>query len=299
MAEKRRLNADIASSISQLQSVLKQFEKKQKIYRLIIRGKGLEFETYRNFDPDDDASLIDWKASKRANKLLTKQFKEEKDLKIMFLIDISENMVSGSTEKLKCEYSAEVSGALAHMIMGEGDKAGFIYFNEKVLKYISPSRGKRHFGQFLDDITNAENYFGSSNLKMVFDFAFNYFPKSIESVIIISDFASFNKEAKKSLLTVAKKFETLLLSVKDPIDKTLPEFSEEIVIEDPETGQQMLINPAIAKKIYEQHMLEKERFLKQACTKNNIDFLELMTDKPFVPTLATFLKERTGRRFFR
>jgi len=299
MPEKRRLNADIASSIAQLQAILKQFERKQKLYRLILQGKGLEFETYRNFTPDDDAAMIDWKASKRANKLLAKQFKEERDLKIMFLIDIGENMISGSTEKLKCEYAAEVSGALVHMIMHGGDKAGFIYFNNQILKYIRPSRGKKHFGQFLDDITNAENYHGSSDLKLALDFAFNYFPRSTASVIIISDFASFNEETKKSLLTVARKFETLMISVRDPTDKTLPDFSEEIVIEDSGTGQQMLVNPSIAKKIYEQQMIEKEKFLKQTCSKNGIDLLEVMTDKPFVPTLAAFLKERTGRKFYR
>lgn len=298
MTEKRRLNADIASSISQLQAIIKQFEKKQKLYKLIIRGKGLEFETYRNFTPDDDAGMIDWKASKRANKLLAKQYKEEKDLKIMFILDVGENMVSGSTEKLKCEYSAEVTGALVHMVSSGGDKAGFIYFNEKVIKYIRPSRGEKHFGQFLDDITNAENYYGPSNLKLALEFGFNYFPRSTESVIVISDFANFNEETKTSLLPIAKKFETLLFLIKDPTDKTLPDFSEEMVIEDPETGQQMLVNPAIAKKIYEQRMLEKEKFLRETCSKNNIDFLELMTDKPFVSTLATFLKERIKRRHF-
>ncbi len=299
MPEKRRLNADIASSIAQLQAIIKHFEKKLKIYRLILRGKGLEFETYRNFTPDDDAGMIDWKASKRANKLLAKQLIEEKDLKIMFLIDTGENMISGSTEKLKCEYAAEVSGALAHMVMEGGDKAGFVYFNGQVTKYLKPSRGDRYFGQFLDYITDAENYGGPSDLKAALDFSLTYFPKSTESVIIVSDFASFNEESKTSLLTIAQKFETLVIPIKDPTDKTLPDFSEEIVIEDPGTGQQMLVNPAIAKKIYEQQMLEKEKFLKQTCSKNNIDLLELMTDKPFVPTLATFLKERTERRKFK
>jgi uncharacterized protein (DUF58 family) len=299
MVEKRRLNADIASSVAQLQSIIKQFEKKQKLYRIIIRGKGLEFEAYRNFTADDDAGLIDWKASTRANKLLTKQFKEERDKKIMFLIDVSENMVSGSTEKLKCEYAAEVSGALAHMIMNGGDKAGFLYFNEEITKNIRPSRGDRHFGQFLDDVTNAENYKGGSNLKMALDFAFNYFPRATASVVIVSDFAIFDEETKKSMVLVSRRFETLLISVKDPIDKTLPDFSDEVVIEDPKTGQQMIVNPAIAKQIYEQQMIEDAKFLKKTCDVNNIDLLELMTDKPFVPSLAAFLKERIVRGRFR
>jgi len=297
MAEKKKLNSDIGSSISQLMAIIKQFEKRQKLYQIIIRGKGLEFESYRNFTPDDDANLIDWKASKRANKLLTKQFKREKDLKVVFMIDMSENMVLGSTEKLKCEYAAEVAGALSYLVMDTGNMAGFIFFNDGVKTYFRPSRGKKHFGMILDYLTSAENYGGSANLKTALDFSIDYIPETISSMIIISDFASFDDKIKKSISLVGKKFETLLLSIKDPLDKTLPNISGEVVIEDPNTGQQVLVNPALAKKVYESQIAKKEKEFRQFCLENNIDLLELMTDKQFAYTLATFLKERVkGRR---
>ena len=72
-------------------------------YTSIFRGKGLEFDTYRNYSPGDDASFIDWKASARANELLVKEYVEERDVKIFFLVDVSSSMVFGSTEKLKNE----------------------------------------------------------------------------------------------------------------------------------------------------------------------------------------------------
>ena len=72
-------------------------------YRSVFKGEGSEFIGYKVYTPDDDASLIDWKASMKANKLLVKEFIEERNLDIFFLIDASSSMTLGSIDKLKCE----------------------------------------------------------------------------------------------------------------------------------------------------------------------------------------------------
>ncbi|MBU0467286.1 MAG: DUF58 domain-containing protein [Nanoarchaeota archaeon] len=287
-----KLNVNISGAISEFQAAMKEFLLKRRLYRILLRGKGLEFEAYRNYAPDDDASSIDWKASKRANTLLVKQYRDERNLKVVFLIDLSENMVFGSAEKLKCEYAAEVVAAFAHLITTTGDKPGFVFFNESVKDYMKPSAGTKHFSRFVDYITTASNYRGHSNLREGFDFLLSYIGKSVESVILVSDFISFNEELKKEISLIANKFETTLLMIRDPLDNTLPDFAGEVVIEDPRTGQQLLMNPKVAKKAYELHAQEQEQAIRITCMKNNIDLLELMTNNPFVPTLSAFLKGR-------
>jgi len=94
----RKLNLDIAGAVSEFEAYMREFLVKKIIYKIIFRGKGLEFDSYREFYPDDDAKDIDWKASTKANKLLVKQYVEERDLNIMFVIDISDNMLFGSTD---------------------------------------------------------------------------------------------------------------------------------------------------------------------------------------------------------
>src|SRR3972149_6381710 len=96
----KRLNVDVAGSITELQAVLKEFRLRRDIYKILFRGKGLEFDGYRDFSPDDNAEDIDWKATARSQKLLVRRYKEEREMKIMFLIDTGTNMVFGSTEKL-------------------------------------------------------------------------------------------------------------------------------------------------------------------------------------------------------
>ncbi|MBS3077738.1 DUF58 domain-containing protein [Candidatus Pacearchaeota archaeon] len=296
MDKQRFLKADIAGAISDLQASMKEFLLKRRLYRLLLRGKGLEFESYRTYAPDDDAGSIDWKASRRANSLLVKQYRDERNLRVVFLVDVGANMVFGSVEKLKCEYAAEVVAAFSYLITTTGDKPGFIFFSDKVNDYIKPSRGKKHFSQFTDYITETKNYGKFSNLDIGLEFALNYIGKDVESLVIVSDFLSFQESTKINLSFIAKKFETTALMIRDPLDNTLPDISGEIVVEDPKSGQQLLVNPKVAREAYEKYSSAQQESVRKACLASNIDLLEILTDKPFVPTLSSFLKSRVRQR---
>ncbi len=296
MKKERTMNVDIARSITELRAAMKEFLLRHRLYKLLLRGKGLEFEAYRSYAPDDDASSIDWKASKRANTLLVKQYRDERNLKIMFVVDVGENMVFGSSKKLKCEFAAEIVAAFAHLIITSGDRVGYILFSDDVKEYVRPSGGKKHFARLAEKLTDPNNYGKISNLKKAFDFIINYLTKEISSVVIISDFISFHSELEKDLSLVGNKFETVALMIRDPLDHTLPDFAIEVVIEDPKTGQQLLINPKVAKRYYEEYSLEQEKMIRKVCLKHRIDLLELMTNEPFVPSLSEFLKGRVKEK---
>ena len=116
-----KLKVDFAKVVSELERVMKKFKLKRILYRTIFRGKGLEFDRYRDFNPDEDASSIDWKASLKANTLLARQYIEERDLDFYFVVDVSNSMMFGSSDKLKAEYAAEIVAALGHLILNSND----------------------------------------------------------------------------------------------------------------------------------------------------------------------------------
>jgi len=291
----RYLNVDIGGSVSELRAFIKEFELKSKLKSLLRKVKGLEFESYKEYSPGDDASVIDWKASKRANKILVRQFVEEKNLRVMFLVDVGESMVSGSSDKLKCEYAAEIVSAFAHLISSSGDKFGFILFSDDVKKFIRPSGGDRHFRTLVNEITDPLIYSGVFDLNKSLDFMLNYLKGDISSVVFLSDFISFDEESGKKLALVARKFETIALMIRDPLDGTLPDFLGEITIEDPVTGSQLVVNPKIARNVYEKLSLQQKNLVKNSFFDKRVDLVELATDKPFAPVLSSFLKERTRR----
>ena len=290
--EKKKLNVDIARAISDFEDAIKAFQLKEKIYRIIYRGKGLEFESYQDYTPDQDAVNIDWKASLRANKPITKRYKEERDLKIVFLIDVSENMVLGSTKKLKCEYAAEMIAALAHLMITSNDNVGYALFSDKIKDYVPPKKGLNHLFSFIDRLSDSITYGGSSNISGAYEFALEYLDKSIDAIIFVSDFIKMQKDNIKQLYLLSYKCEMTALMVKDPLDKKLPNLDREIVIQDPTTGQQLLVNPKIASKIYEKYTAEQENLVKNIFLRTGIDLLSLITDKNFVLPLAEFLKAR-------
>lgn len=292
----RKLNLDIPKSIIEFETLIDRLLPKRIFYKLLLRGKGLEFDGYRNFGQDEDAASIDWKASVRANTLLAKQYIEERDLKIMFVIDIGENMIFGSTEKLKCEYCAEMTASLANVISASGDKIGFIFFNNEITKIRMPEGGKKQLDIFNYEISNANNYGGASDINEVLENVLERINSSISLVILISDFIKVNESSRKKFQEFSSIYETVAIVVKDPLDKTFPEINREVVVEDPNTGERMIVNPRTAKKIYERNAEKQASLVREIFEDSNIDFLELDTGKPFPMELALFLKRRIERR---
>ncbi len=295
MAKKQRLNIDLGERISEFEALMKHFLIQRIIYKIIFRGKGLEFDGYRDFSPEDDAIDIDWKATMRANKVLVRKYIEERDLKIMFVIDVSDNMVFGSAKKLKCEVAAELAGTMAHLIITSGDRVGFTFYNDGVLETVQPKGGKNRFHSFVYELGDPKKYGGNSNLTKTLDFLLDYLDESTSAVIIISDFIHVNKELHENLKLFGQKFETMAMMVKDPLDITFPMINQEVTIEDPVTNQQIIVNPRVAKKIYEKNALEQERMVEEIFNDCGVDLLKINTSEKFVPELAAYLRERAEK----
>jgi len=287
----KKLNVDIAGAVSELEILMKKVLPRNIMYQLIL-GKGLEFDGYRDFSQSDDASLIDWKASVRGKKLLIKKYIEERDLKFIFVVDVSDNMIFGSTEKLKCEYVAELTAALAHLILIIGDRVGFNLFSDKIIKRDAPKLGIKHFDIFVSYLTDPLTYGGKSDLNKILDGIIESIDRSTSMVFLISDFIKVDESYRKNLEVFAGLFETVAIIVRDPLDKTFPALNKEVIIEDPETGEKLLINPKVAKSVYERNASKQLNLVKQMFKDCNVDFLDLTTDKPFSTGIANFLKER-------
>ena len=288
-----KLNLDIGEKVSELEAVMTRFQIKNILYRLIFRGKGLEFDGYREYTHDDDAGMIDWKATSRSDKTLVKKYIEERDLKIVFVIDVSENMVFGSTDKLKCEYAAELAAALAHLIITSNDKIGFVFYADGIKKEVlNLKTGKKRFNLFIGQLENPSFYGGDSNLKVTLDYLLDTLDESTSAVVLISDFLRLNEDVSKSLKLFAGKFETMAFMVRDPLDRTLPDIKGEVVLEDPKSGEQIIVDPSVARRQYEEYTKRKDKEIKKLLENSRIDFKELSTKQNFSPEVASFLKRR-------
>jgi hypothetical protein len=292
----RELNVDYAKKISEFESAMKKFQLKRIIYKILFRGKGLEFDSYRNYSPDDDAALIDWKASYRANKTLIKQYIEERDIKIVFIVDIGDNMIFGSGDKLKCEYAAEVAVALAHLVTTSGDKVGFIIPRGKIFEYAYPQAGLKRFSLLADILQRTETYGGPPRIEEAMDFLLQHMDRSLTGIFIVSDFMHYSKDFKKKLNALSSQIETVGVMIRDPLERQLPDFDAEIAIENPQTGEKLLINPSVARGRYDFYVKQKELEVKRMFDETPADFIELVTNKNFPYYLASFMKKRAQEK---
>jgi uncharacterized protein (DUF58 family) len=263
-------------------------------YRSVFRGRGLEFESYRAFTEGDDASRIDWKASLRTNQILLKEFVEERNLDVFFLVDVSASMVYSTTRQLKSEYAGSLAASLYYVVLNAGDSAGFALFNSKIVSKHPPAKGGDKFYIFAKNIVNYRYYGGAYNLEHALSFI-NTYLKRRSVVIIISDFIGMKGDWKKAFRLVAKKYEIVCIIIRDPADMKLPDFKGQVVLEDPFSGEQMLIRPGAIHHRYVQHVNAKDRELESVIISSGADYLKLITDSSFVKPIMSFFNARKQR----
>jgi uncharacterized protein (DUF58 family) len=121
------------------------------------KGLGSEFYGMRKYVFGDQFRLIDWKASARTQKLIVKEFEDERDVTVMIIVDSSETMAGGAIENTKFEYAIRACMLLTKVALTRRDNVGvFTFSDKKNLKFLKPNRGEDHFYQVLDFVARVK-----------------------------------------------------------------------------------------------------------------------------------------------
>ena len=113
-------------------------------YHSSFKGQGIEFDEVREYTVGDDVRTIDWNVTARTGFPHVKRFSEERELTVMFLVDVSGSQSYGSTARPKSELAAELSCLLALTSIRNQDNVGLILFSDKVVKTITQRPKSRH-----------------------------------------------------------------------------------------------------------------------------------------------------------
>src|SRR5574344_1279761 len=111
-------------------------------YHSTFKGQGVEFDEVRPYVPGDDVRTIDWNVTARTGSPHVKRFSEERELTVIFLVDVSGSQVFGSGSRSKSELAAEITSLLAMTAIRNQDKIGLILFSDRILKSIPPRKGR-------------------------------------------------------------------------------------------------------------------------------------------------------------
>ncbi len=256
----------------------------------IITGKGLEFDRLREYVPGDDAKLIDWNSYARTTKLFVKVFKEERLLDAVFVVDVSNTMLVGTTELTKNEYVSILTTTLAYTSNLIGDRVGLICFSDIIKKTIEPSLGIDSVLRIAKTLSKKETYGGVKNWEKVAKTVLESFG-SESYLFIISDFINSNNYTFDFISKSANKFKkTLVIMVRDPLDSFIPKGIGYIYLSDPDTGEVSLVNADKVRDEYNRRAAKEEKEIERETKASGSDFIKVHTNEDFVLSLVKFLK---------
>lgn len=251
-----------------------------------IKGHGIEFTGFRAYQPGDDANLIDWRASVRSRKLLVKELSEEKNLNIFIMLDVSDTMLFGTTDKLKAEYAAEVVSSLSFAALRSGENVALTLFSDRVKRFVNLKQGAMSHGILMKALSNAEYYGGKKNFTKVATQQMSLMG-SPGLIIVVSDFIGVDEAFEHNLKVLSKKYDLLCVMIRDPRDRTLPQHGE-YILSDPTTGQKIVIDAADYYAPYKKYVEEEEKHLMELLTLARGDMVILETTDDYASKLIRF-----------
>lgn len=193
-----------------------------------FRGRGIDFEEVRSYQPGDDIRGIDWRVTARTGQAHTKLFREERERPVLLVVDQRPGMFFGSSHCFKSVLAAHLASLLAWSALDGGDRVGGLVFNGQTHREIRPRRSRRTVLALLSEINNyshtlplaepsAADSFDAmlSNLRRV--------ARPGSSIYLISDFEGVESDsARKHLFQLAQHTQVTAISCSDALEGKLP-----------------------------------------------------------------------------
>ncbi len=262
-------------------------------YRSVFKGRGMNFEEVREYQPGDEVRTIDWNVTARLGTPHIKKFTEERELTVMLMVDVSASGGFGSVNLSKRELAAEVASVIAFSAIRNNDKVGLLLFSDHVELYIPPKKGRLHTLRLIREIL----FFEPKGRGTVPSEALHYVNRVLTRravVFLISDFEAANFEREMAI--TARRHDLIAMPVSDPAEEALPDVGV-VTFEDAETGEEVEVNtsdPSV--RAAYTHLAEKQRSeLLRQFRRKRIDSVALSTDRDYLPALQTFFLTRERR----
>lgn len=262
-------------------------------YRSAFRGQGIEFEEVREYQSGDEIRNIDWNVTARAGRPFVKSFREEREMSVMLLVDISGSTQYGSQSQLKSDLAAELSALLAFSAISNNDRVGLILFSDRIEKYVPPKKGLSHILRIVREVLTPRSTLRKTDIAAALIYAGKLLPHA-SICFLISDFMApdFSQQARM----MAKKHDLFALHIFDSTEKQFPRMHL-LNCSDAETQEMRIIDTSSLdvlehfKQEQEERMIQQKKGMRQI----GVGWLSIETNRPYLAQLKNFLSSK-GRQ---
>lgn len=194
-----------------------------------LRGRGLNFDELRRYQPGDDLRHLDWRASLRTGKPVVRTFTEERDRPALIVVDQRMSMFFGSQRSFKSAVAAELAALTAWMVFNAGDRVGGLVFNDQRIDCIAPLRSRKRVEALFSRIVEQNQALNAANPDAEDE---DQLDKALQRCValaghdhlicIVSDFAGAGERTLQLMRQLAAHNDVIALQVYDPLALKLP-----------------------------------------------------------------------------
>lgn len=255
-----------------------------------FKGRGIEFEEVRPYQVGDDVRTIDWNVTARSGEPFVKLFREERELSVMLLVDLSASQSVGTNQQTKRELVSELCATIAFSAIKSNDKVGLTLFTDGVERSFPPRKGTRHVLRLVRELLYCQPIGRGTSLKSALDHL-NHTAKRKTVVFLVSDFQDQGYE--QALRVARRKHDIIPFVIADRREMEMPNVGL-IRLRDAETGQTVQLDTAnhAARKTYREYADRLNSQRDALFRKLRLDPIHFYTGEDFVEPLQKFFRRR-------
>ena len=263
------------------------------------KGRGVDFEEFRAYQPGDDIRQIDWRVTARTGRPFTKVFREERERPVIIGIDQSHNMFFGSQVAFKSVVAAEAAAIICWTTVDNGDRVGGVVFNDIRQELIKPRRSKRSALRFLDTLARYNQDLVQHHETP--DKETNYLLLALEqiyritkpgsNVYLLSDFEKFDDKCRQYVHQLAIHNSVTCIFVYDALEENLP-MPGIYSITDGRSRSTINTYRKSVRSLYHEQFENRLEMLGREFNKMKVPLIALRTDEVVLDQLETW-KQKT------
>jgi len=262
-------------------------------YQSVFRGRGMEFDEVREYQPGDEVRTIDWNVTARNGTPFVKRYREERELTVIFLVDVTASGAFGSRDRSKLELAVEVAALLMFSALRNNDKVGLVLFGDDVHRYFAPRKGKASVLRLLRELVASRPVAGETRIDRALEFL-SRVQRRKAVVFVMSDFLA--KDWERPLRVAKGRHDLVAITVADPREEELPP-GDFVTLEDAETGERVEVDarhPGV-RRAFAERAAQRESQLDEKLRRSGVDRLPIRTDVPYLDSLRRFFRMRERR----